>query len=275
MAISKLEVGVVPLGVGGDSLRSAAAKINANFSNTSHAASREVGTKSGNLVEMTGTGFNGTGIGGENMQDAKTGSVNAIKGAGDWVTAFTDLPSGVGSFGTLSNRWLTNASILQVYTDSTGKNTIMRKLDPRDMSTSGWTKLYSDGNTTVDSNKNIKTSSPVVRVFSDHLDKIHEANDLPVKYTRNGVGDYTIEGTTGLRENDWQLVIPKDDHDNQLIAFTIEDDNGTIKLKTYKRTFSMETFTFGPDLSTPLDIPEGRWIDLHFNDLPDDSQMGV
>ena len=44
MAISNLEVGVVPLGVGGDSLRSAAAKINANFNNATHAASRLVGT---------------------------------------------------------------------------------------------------------------------------------------------------------------------------------------------------------------------------------------
>lgn len=131
-----------------------------------------------------------------------------------------------------------------------------------------WHRDYNSGNTTVDSNKNIKQSSPVVRVFSDHLDKIHEANDLPIKYTRNGVGDYTIEGTTGLRENSWQIVIPEDDHRNQLIAFTMEDDNGTIHLKTYKRTFSMETFTFGPDLKTPMDIPEGRWVDLHFNDLP-------
>lgn len=44
MAISKLEVGVVPLGEGGDSLRSAAAKINENFSNEAHAASKLVGT---------------------------------------------------------------------------------------------------------------------------------------------------------------------------------------------------------------------------------------
>lgn len=134
---------------------------------------------------------------------------------------------------------------------------------------SAWGKTYTTVNTTVDSNKNIKQSSPVVRVFNDRLDKIHEANQLPIKYTRNGVGDYTIEGTTGLRENDWQIVIPEDDHRNQLIAFTIEDNDGAIHLKTYKRTFSMETFTFGPDLSTPLDIPEGRWVDLHFNDLPE------
>lgn len=131
-----------------------------------------------------------------------------------------------------------------------------------------WVLHYTSHNTTVDSNNNIKTSSPVVRVFSDRLDKIHEANDLPIKYTRNGVGDYTIEGTTGLRENDWQIVIPKDDHDNQLIAFTIEDDNGIIYLKTYKRTFNMTTFMFEPDLSEPMDIPDGRWVDLHFNDLP-------
>lgn len=182
--------------------------------------------------------------------------------------------SAVNSFGTATcNVWTIkgyNASAIQFqlpYTQGQHGAYAMRYKDHQGTWQS-WAQIYTSGNTTVDSNKNIKTSSPVVRVFADHLDKIHEANDLPIKYTRNGVGDYTIEGTTGLRENDWQIVIPKDDHDNQLIAFTIEDDNGTIRLKTYKRIFSMETFTFGPDLKTPLDIPEGRWVDLHFNDIP-------
>lgn len=72
MAISKLEVGVVPLGEGGDTLRSAAAKLNANFEDPTNAASRLVGTDaeqiplSKNIPSLLGTVATknvGTGIG--------------------------------------------------------------------------------------------------------------------------------------------------------------------------------------------------------------------
>lgn len=263
---------------GGDTPRSANTKINANFSDTTHAASRLVGTASGNVVEMVGkSGVAGTGWGGGNtypqslktVEDRKSlvaSGIYRVEGSGGVVgigTAFSPLLL-VGTqdtFYTLSVNY-TTGEFEVVY--GTKSSVLQQDEIPENRKMT----LYTTKNTTVDSNKNIKTSSPVVRVFSDHLDKIHEANDLPIKYTRNGVGDYTIEGTTGLRENDWQIVIPKDDHDNQLIAFTLEDDNGTIHLKAYKRTFSMQTFTFGPDLEAPMDIPEGRWVDLHFNDLP-------
>lgn len=93
MAISKLEVGVVPLGVGGDSLRSAAAKINENFSNTTHAASKLVGTATGQvpLVEQVRTvllsSING---------DKATGDVNDYDVGSFWYTAATvdNSPSG-------------------------------------------------------------------------------------------------------------------------------------------------------------------------------------
>lgn len=53
MAISKLEIGVEPLGEGGDSLRSAASKINSNFTDQSNAASRLVG-EGANQVPLSG-----------------------------------------------------------------------------------------------------------------------------------------------------------------------------------------------------------------------------
>lgn len=134
-----------------------------------------------------------------------------------------------------------------------------------------WAEIYTDRNTTIGTNREIIKSSPVLRVFKDGIEKIHEANDLDIEFIVNGVGDYTIKGTTGIRDGkeDWTINIPKDNHDNQLIAFTMEEEEGGIvHLKTYKRAFSMETFTFGPDLNTPIDIPDERWVDLHFNDLP-------
>ena len=49
MAIQKVELGTLPDGVGGDTPRSAMTKINDNFANTTHAASRLVGTAAGQL----------------------------------------------------------------------------------------------------------------------------------------------------------------------------------------------------------------------------------
>lgn len=257
--------------------------VRENFADQSNAASRLVGTSSGNVMEVGAFGV-GKGL------PINTPILTGISLLASGYRAYTVNRSDIAPTltGETVNKNLSGyaCGVLQnaQYTDASGGTGMHRIIlhghnidlqyierGPGGNYDPVWSKgvcVYTGGNTTIDSNKNIKTSSPVVRVFAEHLDKIHEANDLPIKYTRNGVGDYTIEGTTGLRENDWQIVIPKDDHDNQLIAFTLEEDDGTIRLKTYKRIFSMETFTFGPDLSTPLDIPDGRWVDLHFNDLP-------
>lgn len=244
--------------------------VRENFADQSNAASRLVGTAARNVMEVGAFG-----IGRPTVLYRDEARDNLATGVGNYVLSQGLLedaeggPLGPGFIMSLPWTGGSTADIAkQLYFGAYTSEFKIRERPRLGDPYAPWRTIYHTGNTTTDSNKNIKTSSPVVRVFNDHLDKIHEANDLPIKYTRNGVGDYTIEGTTGLRENDWQIVIPKDDHDNQLIAFTLEDDNGTIHLKTYKRVFSMETFTFGPDLSAPLDIPESRWVDLHFNDLP-------
>lgn len=243
-------------------------KVKDNFSDQANAASRLVGKAVGNVMEVGAGGWLG---------------VAPAVSPTDEITVTTCYQAPSGSMGIDGVHWglhLQHGSGGVGYASQMEFRNGAFAFRTKEGGTWGSARtIYHTGNTTTDSNKNIKTSSPVVRVFSDHLEKIHEANELPIKYTRNDVGDYTIEGTTGLRENDWQIVIPKDDHDNQLIAFTIEDNNGTIRLKTYRRTFNMTTFMFEPDLNTSLDIPEGRWVDLHFNDLPyempDDTQTEV
>lgn len=244
--------------------------VRENFADQSNAASRLVGNEKGNVLEVGAFGIGNpitmTRTQAEESLDTSVGSFALTQGVLEG-TEGGPLDSGF----LISLPWVggtTHSIAKQLFFGAYTSEFKIRQRPRLGEPYTSWRTIYHTGNTTTDSNKNIKTSSPVVRVFSDHLDKIHEANDLPIKFTRNGVGDYTIEGTTGLRENDWQIVIPEDDHKNQLIAFTIEDDNGTIRLKTYKRIFSMETFLFGPDLKTPLDIPEYRWVDLHFNDIP-------
>ncbi|MGO3281511.1 MAG: hypothetical protein ACTIKC_01825 [Psychrobacter sp.] len=139
-----------------------------------------------------------------------------------------------------------------------------------EVATTPWAKFYTDANTTTDSNGLLKPSSPVLRVFNDRIEGNGEGDVMSATYTKNGVGDYTISGTTGLRTDGWYVTIPNDMNGNPKVAITLDGTDGVITLKTYVRTFDMTTFKFGPDLEQPLDIPEGRWIDLRFNDLPDE-----
>ncbi|MBF6799128.1 phage tail protein, partial [Acinetobacter baumannii] len=56
-------------------------------------------------------------------------------------------------------------------------------------------------------------------------------------------------------------------------------ENGDISIKTYKRKFDVEKAAIVADLENPLDIPEGRWIDIRLHEelvveetLPDDTE---
>lgn len=128
--------------------------------------------------------------------------------------------------------------------------------------------LYHTKNTTKDANGFLKGASPIVKVFADKAELNGEAVDQDVTYKKNGVGDYTITTVSGLSTDGWYIELPKDMNGNPKVAVTLSEVDGVISLKTYKRIFSMETFTFEPDLDNPLDIPDGRWIDLRLNEIP-------
>lgn len=283
MAISKLEVGVVPLGVGGDSLRSAAAKINANFADSTHAASRLVGTGAGNLVENQTHGISNTGWGGRSISAlAASIDVNDPPSMDNAVyliepqyyndSIYADnLP--VRTYGAF-----VNLSVSATSASKQGMQLFIQRLVSKnnpafyyrvfDNATPGlWVKIYTDRNTTLDGNGALKPSSPVLRVFNDRIEGNADGVTMSASYTKNGVGDYTITGTTGLRTDGWYVVIPNDMNGNPKVAITLDDADGVITLKTYARIFDMTTFKFVPDLEQPLDIPDGRWIDLRFEDL--------
>lgn len=144
-----------------------------------------------------------------------------------------------------------------------------------DTNYSAWGYIYTSANTKLDTNGAIAPSSPTIDLYSDRIETNADGEKMNPEFVRNGVGDYTIKNTTGLRENDgWYIKIPNDMNGNPKVAVAVDTDkDGNLSIKTYRRIFSMETFTFIPDLETPLDIPEGRWIDLRFNDLlQDDTQ---
>ena len=138
---------------------------------------------------------------------------------------------------------------------------------------SSWVRLYHTGNTTKDSNGFIKAASPIVKVFADKVELNDDAASQDVTFARNGVGDYTINTVSGLSTDGWYIELPKDINGNPKVAVTLNETDGVISLKCYKRVFSMETFTFVPDLNEPMDVPDGRWIDLRLNEIANDEPI--
>ncbi len=62
MTIQTVNLGSAPTGAGGDTFRSTGAKMNENFTNNTHAASRYVGTAAGNVMEVGAYGLGGNSI---------------------------------------------------------------------------------------------------------------------------------------------------------------------------------------------------------------------
>lgn len=249
-------------------------KVKDNFNNQTHAASRLVGVSNGQIPTMQGLeGVGGFGLGGRNRRIEYT-SRQALMQA--------DLPTGMykckslldGPFGGSYVDWylIVNkslpeyVSLLAFSVNAPADNMYFCSYNPDGWN--DWSKVYTNKNTTLDGNGALKPSSPVLRVFNDRITGNDDGDAMGATYTKNGVGDYTITGTTGLRTDGWYVVIPNDMNGNPKVAITLDDTDGVITLKTYVRIFDMSTFKFVPDLGQPLDIPDGRWVDLRFNDLP-------
>lgn len=170
----------------------------------------------------------------------------------------------------ISNRWtewtaLSTNIFTYKTTTASGANVVVTSKGELRRSTA---ISYTDTNTTKDSNGFIKAASPIVKVFADKVELNGEAVDQDVTYKKNGVGDYAITTVSGLSIDGWYIELPKDMNGNPKVAVTLSEEDGVISLKSYKRIFSTETFTFEPDLDNPLDIPDTRWIDLRLNEIP-------
>ena len=253
---------------GGDTPRSANTKINANFSNTTHAASRLVGTGT-EQIPLTGQVF-----------FAYNNTIPDAIFLAEVKRSCDDLAVGEIVLAGTVNENSPPSSAYNLITTQRGHATALVQtalgynkpnLAQRTKYSGAWTEwatFYNTLNTTKDANGFIKAASPIVKVFADKVELNGDAESQNVMYTKNGIGDYTITTQSGLSTDGWYIELPKDMNGNPKVAVTLQETNGVISLKSYKRIFSMETFTFEPDLNEPLDIPDGRWIDLRLNEIP-------
>ncbi|WP_110636207.1 hypothetical protein [Salinicola salarius] len=144
------------------------------------------------------------------------------------------------------------------------------------------------GLVTVDGNGFIKESSPIFRLanvaeyaagdgFTLDGCGAYNGEAEGVTASHDEVGVYTVSGSLGFSADGWTIEIPQDVNGNRLCFVETETaDDGTITVRTFGRRFDYETAMIVA--GDPIDIPDGRWIDLRLKmpepevvDEPDDS----
>ena len=120
-------------------------------------------------------------------------------------------------------------------------------------------------NTVVDGSGFIKNASPVVKLFSDYIELNHDAEKQDITFEKLGVGDYLIKGSLGFAQEGWTFESPVGSNkDLKVFSEYGTHDNGDIWVKTYEPVGE----GWKAQKGEPLDIIEGRWIDLRLHEEP-------
>lgn len=133
--------------------------------------------------------------------------------------------------------------------------------------------LVRDLNTTVDVNGFVKIASPIVKLKSDGSSEVNDQAQ-GVTTERLDVGVYKISGVLGFNSdpswggNSGGFSIPQNSNGLPLLWVDYEvDEVGDITLKTYHRVHGGVPLFASNEIEgvvdgEPVDIPEGRWVDL-------------
>ena len=272
MTYQTVNLGTAPTGAGGDTFRSTGAKMNENFTNQTHAASRYVGTSAGNVMEV---GAFGVGMVG-GMPNIKADSPSPHNGFFG-LNAATDgsFPPGLDAY-TKGIAWghgldTTQWQLLTKIGSPSQSELYFRKK----YGSSQWmapVSILHTGNTTADSNGFIKKASPIVKLFAERIELNDEAAEQPITFEKIDVGHYLIKGSSGFAKEGWWIEIPTDTHGNKICAVEYQTlENGDLEIKTFKKKLNDEGDIVA-NLDAPIDIPnnangEPRWIDIRLNSI--------
>lgn len=136
-----------------------------------------------------------------------------------------------------------------------------------------WAALWHSANTTVDANGFIKKASPIVKLFGTGESELNDQSQ-GVTTERISEGVYRISGTLGFNSDaewggvDGGIEIPTDRNKLPLVWVDYEvDATGDLLIKTFHRINSTapkfaQNVKVGYKEGQPIDIPDGRWIDL-------------
>ncbi|KRI33011.1 hypothetical protein [Acinetobacter pittii] len=271
MTYQTVNLGTAPTGAGGDTFRSTGAKINENFTNNTHAASRYVGTASGNVMEVGAFGL------GKNMiQLSMPNDSDNVLGCGfyyyDINSSAQNSWKDVGTnFFVLRSNFANNPLGFELGNLPYNNAYYLRCSTPN--ATQKWNTpvlIRHSGNTTIDSNGFLKAASPIVKLFANKIEPNDEAAEQSLTFEKLGIGHYLIKGSSGFAKEGWWIEIPTDTHGNKICAVEYQTlENGDLEIKTFKKTLS-EDGDIVANLDAPIEIPsnangEPRWIDIRLN----------
>lgn len=117
-------------------------------------------------------------------------------------------------------------------------------------------------NTTVNSNGVLVPSSPVIQIHSDNFILNNDAKTLKAECVKVGIGHYEISNVDGFHQDGWYINTPTDRNQNPLVAVEYSFDSALRKITVQSYAVKLGVFPFEPDLTSPMDAPEGRWIDV-------------
>lgn len=232
-------------------------------------ATKDAGTSNGNVIQVGGFGIGAdsslasqlasltdgyrAGLYRMRGDGAPPSTIGAPVGSGNSIIGLVSVPVySTAGFGLAFNR----------------DNLWTGVFDPANPSGATWKKWWGESNTTVDTNGFIKRASPVVKLFgTGEIECNDEAEGVTASREMEGV--YRVMGSCGLSLEGWTVEIPQDINGNFLcfVDITTEDD-GVLTVSVSRRRFDVETAMI--IAGDPMDIPEGRWIDLRL-DMPEDS----
>lgn len=167
--------------------------------------------------------------------------------------------------------WSNSASVLGIsaMTKRMFFNNIPVNVDPQILN-SDWIEVRTTANTTVDANGFVKSASPIVKLFAGSIELNDSAKKQPVEFEKIDVGNYLLKGSLGFAQEGWYIEVPKDANGNTVVAVEYSTlDNGDLSIQTFKRKFDIEKAAIVADHDNPLDIPEGRWIDIRLHEEPE------
>lgn len=156
-----------------------------------------------------------------------------------------------------------------------------------------WREVLHTGNTTKDSNGNLKAASPIVKVFADHIETNEESEGVEMEHL--GVGHYLIKGVVGFNSDGaWGInngfVIPQDHNgknmvlidyevrpDGDIEVFVFHQQNADMPERFQNKRIKHLDGAGNPvyfENYEPCDVPESRWIDMRV-EMPEDSIYNV
>ncbi|HEM8210202.1 TPA: hypothetical protein U2M19_001016 [Providencia rettgeri] len=142
-------------------------------------------------------------------------------------------------------------------------------------------QMYHTGNTTKDTQGNIKVASPIVKLFADDIELNDESEGVEMEHL--GIGHYLIKGVVGFNaDGAWGInngfVIPQDHNGKNMVLIDYEvRPDGDIEIFVFHQQnadmperfqnkrikhFDEEGVPVYFENYEPCDIPESRWIDM-------------